>query len=211
MPVNNTKYNYVNKLHIDLSNNSYTTLGSNHIFTCDVSDTKITDPYLQDEGYKIYLGSKASFLIHRFSRASNCQNNFNNIKNLFNIKIPARVPIDASSSFSQNSIQKNIQNQSRVSSSLYTSNLSSLNVSKDIHNDSGGLGLWNNSSDRIYDYKNSNNKNKGVDVKHNSYDRYLARKKSQYLKSETYSSSVKPLFGNKTMKFGLINCVSNCK
>ena len=87
----------------------------------------------------------------------------------------------------------------------------SLNVSKDIHNDSVGLGLWNNSSDRIYDYKNSNNKNKGVDVKHNSYDRYLARKKSQYLKSETYSSSVKPLFGNKTMKFGLINCVSNCK
>lgn len=211
MPVNNTKYNYVNKLHIDLSNNSYTTLGSNHIFTCDVSDTKITDPYLQDEGYKIYLGSKASFLIHRFSRASNCQNNFNNDNNLFKLKIPPRVPIDASSSFSQNSIQKNIQNQSRVSSSLYTSNLSSLNVSKDIHNDSGGLGLWNNSSDRIYDYKNSNNKNKGVDVKHNSYDRYLARKKSQYLKSETYSSSVKPLFGNKTMKFGLINCVSNCK
>ena len=99
MPVNNTKYNYVNKLHIDLSNNSYTTLGSNHIFTCDVSDTKITDPYLQDEGYKIYLGSKASFLIHRFSQASNCQNNFNNNNSLFNIKIPARVPIDASSSY----------------------------------------------------------------------------------------------------------------
>ena len=52
-------------------------------------------------------------------------------------------------------------------------------------------------------------KNIGVDIKHNSYDRYLARKKSQYLKTEQSNNFV-PKYGNKTMKFGLVYG-SRCK
>ena len=46
---------------------------------------------------------------------------------------------------------------------------------------------------------------KGVDVKHNSYDRYLARKKAPILRTET-SVSV-PVKGNKTKTYGLITCL----
>ena len=34
---------------------------------------------------------------------------------------------------------------------------------------------WNNASDRILEH--GVGKNKGIDIKHNSYDRYLAREK----------------------------------
>jgi len=45
---------------------------------------------------------------------------------------------------------------------------------------------------------------KGVDIKHNSYDRYLARKKAPALRTETTTSV--PLKGNKTKAYGLITC-----
>jgi hypothetical protein len=45
---------------------------------------------------------------------------------------------------------------------------------------------------------------KGVDVKHNSYDRYLARKKTPALLTEVTTSI--PIKGNKTKKIGLVMC-----
>ena len=212
MPVNNTKYNYVNKLQIELSNNSYTNLGSRHILTCDPSDTYLNDE--TDEPYKVYLGSKASHLIHPFSKVSNCQKSigelsgnqlvYNNSNSLFTIKIPKSVFIDPSNITQR---QKQMQNVVRVPSSLYTMNLASLHVnSNNISGPDVARGKYN-ASDRLQPH--GKGKNIGVDIKHNSYDRYLARKKSQYLKTEQPNNFV-PKYGNKTMKFGLVYG-SRCK
>tara|TARA_B110001450_G_scaffold73943_4_gene70368 strand:- start:4497 stop:5153 length:657 start_codon:yes stop_codon:yes gene_type:complete len=216
MPVNNTKYNYVNKLQFDLSNNSYINPSSRHILTCDPSDV-----YLNDETtdpYKVYLGSKASHLIHPFSKVSNCQKSigeltgnqlvYNNSNSLFTIKIPSRCS-DSSYCSQANAIQrqKQMQNVVRAPSSLYTMNLSSLHVnSNDISGSDVARGKYN-ASDRLTPH--GKGKNIGVDIKHNSYDRYLARKKSQYLKTEQSNKFV-PKYGNKTMKFGLVYG-SRCK
>ena len=212
MPVNNTKYNYVNKLQIELSNNSYINPGSRHILTCDPSDT-----YLNDElnsAYRVYLGSKASHLIHPFSKVSNCQKSigelsgnqliYDNSNSLFTIKIPKSIHIDPSNIAQR---QKQMQNVVRAPSSLYTMNLASLYVnSNDISGSDVARGKYN-ASDRLTPH--GKGKNIGVDIKHNSYDRYLARKKSQYLKTEQSNNFV-PKYGNKTMKFGLVYG-SRCK
>ena len=208
MPVNNTKYNYVNKLQIELSNNSYINPDSRHILTCVPSDVYLNDPY------KVYLGSKASHLIHPFSKVSNCQKSigelsgnqlvYNNSNSLFTIKIPKSVFIDPSN-IAQS--QKQMQNVVRVPSSLYTMNLASLHVnSNNISGPDVARGKYN-ASDRLQPH--GKGKNIGVDIKHNSYDRYLARKKSQYLKTEQSNNFV-PKYGNKTMKFGLVYG-SRCK
>ena len=212
MPVNNTKYNYVNKLQIELSNNSYTNPGSRHILTCDPSDTYLNDDF--NEPYKVYLGSKASHLIHPFSKVSNCQKSigelsgnqlvYDNSNSLFTIKIPKSLHIDPSNIAQR---QKQMQNVVRSSSSLYTMNLASLHVnSNDISGSDVARGKYN-ASDRLTPH--GKGKNIGVDIKHNSYDRYLARKKSQYLKTEQTNDFV-PKYGNKTMKFGLVYG-SRCK
>lgn len=209
MPVNNTKYNYVNKLQIELSNNSYTNPGSRHILTCLSGDT-----YLNDDPYKVYLGSKASHLIHPFSKVSNCQKSigelsgnqlvYDNSNSLFTIKIPKSIFIDPSNILQR---QKQMQNVVRVPSSLYTMNLASLHVnSNNISGPDVARGKYN-ASDRLKPH--GKGKNIGVDIKHNSYDRYLARKKSQYLKTEQSNNFV-PKYGNKTMKFGLVYG-SRCK
>ncbi len=212
MPVNNTKYNYVNKLQIELSNNSYTNPGSRHILTCDPSDTYLNDE--TDDPYKVYLGSKASHLIHPFSKVSNCQKSigelsgnqlvYDNSNSLFTIKIPKSIFIDPSNILQR---QKQMQNVVRVPSSLYTMNLASLHVnSNNISGPDVARGKYN-ASDRLKPH--GKGKNIGVDIKHNSYDRYLARKKSQYLKTEQSNNFV-PKYGNKTMKFGLVYG-SRCK
>jgi len=212
MPVNNTKYNYVNKLQIELSNNSYINPDSRHILTCDPSDTYLNDE--TDEPYKVYLGSKASHLIHPFSKVSNCQKSigelsgnqlvYDNSNSLFTIKIPKSIFIDPSNILQR---QKQMQNVVRVPSSLYTMNLASLHVnSNDISGFDVARGKYN-ASDRLQPH--GKGKNIGVDIKHNSYDRYLARKKSQYLKTEQTNDFVTK-YGNKTMKFGLVYG-SRCK
>lgn len=212
MPVNNTKYNYVNKLQIELSNNSYINVGSRHILTCDPSDTYLNDE--TNDPYKVYLGSKASHLIHPFSKVSNCQKSigelsgnqlvYGNSNSLFTIKIPQSIHIDPSNIAQR---QKQMQNVVRVPASLYTMNLASLHVnSNDISGSYVVRGKYN-ASDRLIPH--GKGKNIGVDIKHNSYDRYLARKKSQYLKTEQSNNFV-PKYGNKTMKFGLVYG-SRCK
>ena len=81
--------------------------------------------------------------------------------------------------------QKRIWKQVRSSASVYTMNRASLIVA-------------------------SGNDNKNtVAVKHNSYDRYLARKKAGHLLSEV--SDVNPSYGNKTRMYGMIaNANTNC-
>ena len=93
--------------------------------------------------------------------------------------------------------------------SLYTGNDISNNLNRNKFNAS------DRASPRGIKHPTSNTSikpNYGVDIKHNSYDRYLARKKSGYLKTETTPTpKPTPKQGNKTMKFGLISgCNKNC-
>lgn len=206
MPVNNTKYNYVTKLQIDLSNNSYLNSGSGarHILTCDPSDTLLEE----NQPYKIYLTSKASQLIHPFSQISNCQSQLNNTNNLFKIKIPQSVHIDPSNVVQrQKQMQKVVTNQS----SNYIMNLGSLYTNSDNLNSSNVSRGNRNASDRLVAH--GKGKNAGIDIKHGSYDRYLARKKSGFLKTENNNNTIVPKYGNKIMKFGLVNsttCINQC-
>ena len=214
MPIlDTTFFNYNTKLKTDIQSNSNNTNHIlNHILTCDISDT------IQN---KIYLNSKASFLIHPFSQVSNCDTQFENTNSNFKYKKPITAPIDAPSSHNIIQIQKEIQNQLHTSSSNYTQVISSLTISKDINN-STNKKPWHNASDRAQAHgqvstnvKTSQKENKGVDIKHNSYSRYLARKKSGTLKTQnTQSIQPLPLRGNKTKYYSLTtqtnNCVSNC-
>jgi len=215
MPVNNTKYNYVTKLQKDIYNKShlYSDLGSRHILTCDPSDTLLEE----NQPYKIYLTSKASHLIHPFSKISNCQRNigelsgneliYNNTNSLFRVEnlIKEKLHIDPSNVIQR---QKQMQKVVRTYSSNYTMNLASLTVNNEnINNSNVSRGKYN-ASDRLS--PNGKGKNKGIDIKHNSYDRYLARKKSGYLKTDKNDSDL-PVRGNyiKTKKFSLVNS-NNC-
>jgi hypothetical protein len=214
MPIlDTTFYNYNTKLKTAISSRSF--VYNNHILTCDISDT------IQN---KIYLNSKAAFLIHPFSQVSNCDTQFDPSNSNFKYKKPARnFNICGESITSHNTIQiqKEIQNQLHSSSSNYTQVISSLNVSKDINN-STNKKPWHNASDRAQAHgeistnvKTSQKENKGIDIKHNSYARYLAKKKSGTLKTQNIQTNQPlPLKGNKTKYYSLTtqnnNCVSNC-
>jgi hypothetical protein len=112
--------------------------------------------------------------------------------------------------------QKRMWNQVRAPSSMYTMNLAALNVAGSSANQPGKPN-WNQSSDRhvpsvqkayVPSRGNSTRSSQtssrpggaspggsGVDVKHNSYDRYLARKKAGNLR--TQSTQATPRYGNK--------------
>ena len=213
MPIlDTTFYNYNTKLKTKLRANL---LYSNNILTCDTSNDVITIPN------KIYLNSKAAFLIHPFSQVSNCDTPFSNTNSNFKYKKPVVCPIDASSSHNIIQIQKEIQNQLHTASSNYTQVISSLNVSQDINNSSYKK-PWHNASDSAQAHgqlsiivNSSQKENKGLDIKHNSYDRYLAKKKSTTLKTQkTQTTQPLPLQGNKTKYYSLTtqnsNCISDC-
>jgi len=216
MPIlDTTFYNYDTKLKAALRNNSGTI---NHRLTCKVNDTL---KYGTSIPSNIYLNSKASFLMHPFSQVSNCDTHFSSTNSNFKYKKPISCPIDASSSHSSIQIQKEIQDQLHTSSSNYTQVISSLNVVQDINN-SVSKKPWHNASDRAQAHGEvstnvvtSNKENKGIDIKHNSYARYLAKKKSETLKTQkTQTIKPFPLSGNKTKYYSLTtqnnNCVSNC-
>jgi hypothetical protein len=222
MPIPDTKYNYkdfsfnqplYNRLQIDLCNNSF--VYTNYIFTCDLSDTQTFDN--PPKPIKIYLNSKASFLIHPFSRVSNCVTQFssNNKKSAFKYKAPIPCPIDASSSHSIIQTQKAIQNVLHTSSSNFTQVLSTLTIAKDI---SSGR-PWHNASDRWRRHGPKNNssassqkENLGVDIKHNSYARYLAKKKGIITRTQLSGAPI-PIIGNKTKYYSIStrnNCTTDC-
>jgi len=205
MPIPDTKYNSnSSKIKPDLSNNYF--VKNNHIVTCDISDTLVRNSSSQSNN--IYLTSKAAFLIHPFSNVSKCNTQFSSNNNLaFKYKKPLTSPINDLTSHNAIQIQKAIQDQLHTSSSNYTQVLSSLAVSQAINK--SNTKAWHNASDRS---QKKTGANYGVDIKHNSYDRYLAKKKSTTLKTQT--SQQIPLQGNKTKYYSLItqnnNCITNC-
>lgn len=183
MPIPLTKYNTYTQLQIDLSNNSY--LYNNYILTCDLSDTLM---FVYDSqnglGYnnkKVYLNSKASFLMHPFSKCSNSVNKFNNEKPIYKqqnlLQSRCYIPDGTNTCIDNISTQKIIQNQVRVSSNQYINNIKTQ-----------------------YAAINQNDK------KYASYDRILARKKAGNLKTD--QNFVTPIKGNKDRKYGILNtCV----
>jgi|TARA_B110000114_G_scaffold171430_1_gene197244 hypothetical protein len=216
MPIPLTKYNKISALHLDLSTNSY--IFNQYILTCDISDTLYIDNGTVISN-KHYLESKASYLIHPFSNLRNCETKFNTIKDIYKYKKLDVPAINEPTSYDISATQKIIQNTVRVPSSLYSDNLAALHINS---NNISTL-PWNNASDRIIAHgsktvatASSIKPNYGVDVKHNSYDRYLGRKKSQNLKADKQGST--PLlnaekttyFGNKTYKFSIVNCKKTC-
>ena len=118
--------------------------------------------------------------------------------------------------------QKRMWNQVRAPSSMYTMNLAALHVAGSANNKPGEPN-WNQSSDRhvpsvqttyVPSRGNSTRSSQtssrpggaspggsGVDVKHNSYDRYLARKKAGNLRTQT--SDATPRYGNKMRMYSM--------
>lgn len=101
-------------------------------------------------------------------------------------------------------LNKIIHNQVRYESSLYTNNIATLHVLEKCCDDTPKTS--NNQSDRIKpavqrksNYSRGpklrpgmlNPGGSGVDVKHNSYDRYLARKKGKHLVNNSNSNTIK--------------------
>lgn len=211
MPIPLTKYSKISALHNDISNNSY--LYNQYILTCDISDTL----YLSNGTIKsneVYLNSKANYLIHPFSNVTNCVTKFNTKKTLYQYKKPNVPVINGTTDYDISATQKIIQNTVRVPASLYLNNLASLHINSD---NIGRNKPWNNSSDRVEAHGSSLNsvassmkKNYGVDIKHNSYNRYLGRKKSQNLKSDKEGTSLPTYWGNKSYKFSIVNCKKSC-
>ena len=136
------------------------------------------------------------------------------------------------------STQKKIWNVVRVPSSLYTMNIGALNV-VDVSNGGVNFTNWNQMSDRnlpsvqgayhgLYVPSRGNSTKtsitrmrpgsgapggKGVDIKHNSYARYLARKKASNIRTQTYPSpslTPTPLQGNKTRAYGIVTNSRYC-
>jgi len=205
MPIPDTKYNLsFSKLKRDICNNSF--VYSYHILTCDISDTLLRNSSSQPNN--TYLTTKSAFLIHPFSNVSNCNTQFSSTNNLaFKYKQPLTSPIDDLTSHNAIQIQKEIQDQLHTSSANYTQVVSSLSVAQAIN--MSNTKAWHNASDRTQKKEGANY---GVDIKHNSYDRYLAKKKSTTLKTQNNQST--PLQGNKTKYYSLItqnnNCTTNC-
>ena len=220
MPIPETKYNLTSKIQIELSNNSLDCSNS-YLISCVENNPLLSNyPNPNPNSHlnpKIYLNSKADYLIHPFSQASNYQNKFNNQNTAFRYIPPKQCHScqDVSSSIYPDQTQRIIQKQARVPSSLYTMNLAALYTNND------NLNASNNSNNNASDRKQPHGKKKqestntsirpnyGIDIKHNSYDRYLNKKKSQYLKTQQKDESLKPLYGNKTFKLGLIKSTTN--
>lgn len=124
--------------------------------------------------------------------------------------------------------QKRIWKTVRVPQSLYMMNLASQNVVGSQQNQLSSVN-WNQMSDRVIpsiqtayvpsrgnSLRTTKTANRpgasgpagvGVDVKHDSYARYLARKKGKILRTNLSTSSIQPIQGNKKVVYGMI---SNC-
>jgi hypothetical protein len=125
--------------------------------------------------------------------------------------------------------QKRMWKQVRAPASLYTMSISALaNTQRIRANDPIN---WNQSSDQqiesqqtaYHPTRGDSTKRtltsekpgsqapggKGVDIKHNSYARYLNRLKAGNIRTQS-NQVAKPLFGNKVKTYGMINNSENC-
>lgn len=155
-----------------------------------------------------------------------CNCNYNGLKS------PCITCVNVEDKTSNTNItQKRIWKQVRVPSSSYSMNLSSFTSSKN-RLASGSNTNWNQMSDRVlaseqtlvnHTHGNSltstltSNRpgaaspgGKGVDVKHDSYARYLNRKKASNLKTQTTNIATMPIYGNKTKSINLIKNSEQC-
>lgn len=127
--------------------------------------------------------------------------------------------------------QKRIWNQVRAPASTYLMNLSAF-TSAENRLASGKNVNWNQLSDRVLAGKqpalNPTHGNSlrrtltsdkpgagtpggsGVDVKHDSYARFLNRKKASNLKTQTKNIATVPSYGNKTKSVNLVANSINC-
>ena len=215
MPIPDTKYNKsVNELtlYIELSNNSLF-----HNIEAENNGCNSIDNTNANTNNTPYLTNKASYLIHEFSDIRNCVTQFSDnqleiFKNKTTSSTACHSCVDVSNSHSLEHTQRLIQNQARVQSSLYTYNLSSLSINNDFNKTKA---RWDNRSDRNqkhgqeFQSNSSIRPNHGVDIKHNSYHRYLGKKTGNYLLQGNKNPNLTPKYGNKTYKFGLIQCKSN--
>ena len=208
MPEEDTKYNK-EKTYLchELSNNSLFH-NINALNNDCTEDTNINNTP--------YLTSRASYLMNNFSKTKNCVTKFNNEVEKFKYKKPiSHISCISGNTSSHSHIhtQKILQNQVRTPASLYTMNIGAISISSDLN----GEKPWNDRSDRIREHGNkiqqnsSINVNNGIDLKHNSYNRYLGKKKGENLKTENENTNIEPKFGNKTRKFGLLNCNKSCQ
>ena len=116
--------------------------------------------------------------------------------------------------------QQKIQNTVRVASGLYLDNLASLTVRgdavKNVPTQQNNFVNKSQASDRANLSVQKQLANPrlrpgklgaggvGVDIKHNSFDRILARKKAQNMRTESTSVST-PKYGNRVKKYGISN------
>jgi hypothetical protein len=132
------------------------------------------------------------------------------------------------SSINSQATQKQIWHQIRVPASLYTMNFAALANTQRFTSTNN----WNQSSDQLVESQqtayhptrgNSTKRTltsskpgsaapggKGVDIKYNSYARYLNRLKGGTLVQQTKTIVSTPLYGNKKQTFGLIPINNNC-
>ena len=135
---------------------------------------------------------------------------------------------------SSNANQRRIWKAARVDSSLYTMELAALTVVGGKNNEPKSVTWnvnWNQSSDRAvpgietaYVPRNRTRHRpggagaagpqaKGVDIKHNSYNRYLARLKAGNVRTRTISPPPNPVTGNKQYLFSIVtskSCAGKC-
>lgn len=185
MPEPDTKYNYVTKLHEDISNTSFKIMNSNHyLLVTDSSDILINSlgEYSKTNLNKTYLNNKASFLMHPFSQVKNCITKFNNKKKEYREKDDLynhRNFTDTDNCLTQNSehIKKRVEKTVGVHSSLYSTNLAGLHVVSSYEK-------RNVKDDELLQTNKSKISNQSINhAKHDSYDRYLAKKKGIILKN----------------------------
>jgi hypothetical protein len=133
------------------------------------------------------------------------------------------------------STQKQIWKQVRVPASLYSMNLAALNMASERLTNAtlAKPTNWNQSSDSwvasqqtAYHPTHGNSLKStltslrpgagapagtGVDIKHNSYARYLGRKKAINIRTQSKATAAtNPIQGNKTQSYGLINQSQDC-
>ena len=143
------------------------------------------------------------------------------------------------SSFNSFIIQKNIQNQTGIQSSTYINNLVPQHVSRGqkFYIQQGLPNFSKNSSDRLRSSNTQNNSIRiihrntssikgsrtslkpgnlapggiGVDIKHNSYNRHLAKLKSKHLMPREDDHNNNPIRGNKQNNMSVFNYYWNSK
>tara|TARA_Y100000389_G_scaffold196495_1_gene229516 strand:- start:3337 stop:3975 length:639 start_codon:yes stop_codon:yes gene_type:complete len=191
------EYNTIDYIKHNTTRKLYNFIDTGHIYTLDTSDNINYDNTI----LKQYLNNKANYLIQPYNRCQLKVSKFNNQKPKF--KQPAVIyrDISCTTSIDISLNQRTIQRQNRVESSLYTMNLAALSSTQQTNQQLNSK-YSHNQSDRKYE----ENSKVGVDIKHNSYARYLAKKKSGYLISQIPNAkpSSSHLTGNKYYKLGLI-------